>query len=78
MHSAIFTFKCSFNMAPNSFNDYFKLHQPKYLVRNSKMKLLVLLIIFLHEHVRLETSLSSFKSKLLNLFAYEFYNLFRS
>ena len=40
MHSAIFTFKCAY-MAPNSFNDYFKLHQPKYLLRKSKMKLLV-------------------------------------
>ena len=27
MHSAIFTFNCVFNMAPNSLNDYFKLHQ---------------------------------------------------
>ena len=32
----------------------------------------------LPEDVRLEPSLSSFKSKLLNLYLHEFYNLFHS
>jgi hypothetical protein len=41
MHLSIFTFKCINNLAPNPFNEYFTLHQPKRSIRNSEMKLLV-------------------------------------
>ena len=84
MHLAIFTFKCINNLAPIPFNEYFTLHQPKRLIRNSETKLSVprpklefaersilvrgsKLFNNLPEHVRQETSLPSFKAKLLDL-----------